>query len=111
MGQHQRGAEGVGAEGGLHLRVVQLAQALFRHAVGAMQQARGVDDAVPRALGLELLRGGGDGRLRRPDRPLVGVAAQANSQGAAWVGLQVGEEGAADGAGGADDEGAVAVGQ
>ena len=77
----------------------------------APAQACGVDDAVPRALGLELLCGGGDGRLVVQIDRWLSVAAQANSQGAAWVGLQVGKEGAADGAGGADDEGAVAVGQ
>ena len=76
-----------------------------------MQQACGVDDAMPRPLGLELLCGGGDGRLVVQIDRWLSVAAQANSQGAAWVGLQVGKEGAADGAGGADDEGAVAVGQ
>jgi hypothetical protein len=41
--------------------VVQRAQALFRHAVGAMQHACGVNDAVPRALGLEVLGGPGNG--------------------------------------------------
>lgn len=91
MGQQQRGAEGVGAEGGLHLRVVQLAQALFRHAVGTVQQACGVDDAVPWSLCLELLGCCGDGGLVVQIDGRLGVAAQAHGQGAARIGLQVGE--------------------
>ncbi|MNT60962.1 hypothetical protein D3C72_1985760 [compost metagenome] len=111
MGQHQRRAEGVGAERGLHLCVVQLPQALFGQAVGAVQHASGVDDAVPRPLGLEVLGGVGNGGLVVQVYRRGGVATQAHGQGAARVGLQVGEEGAADGTGGADDEGAVAVRQ
>ena len=79
--------------------------------MGAVQHASGVDDAMPRALGLELLSGSGNGGFVIQIHRRVGVAAQAHCQGTARVRLQMSEEGAADGAGGADDEGAVAVGQ
>lgn len=74
-----------------------------------MQQTCGVDDAVPWPLGLELLGGVGDGGFIVQIDRRVGVAAQAHGQSAARIGLHVGQKGAADGAGGTDDDGAVAV--
>ena len=76
-----------------------------------MQHACGVNDAVPRALGLEVLGGPGNGGFIVQIDRWAGVAAQAHGQGAAGIGLLVGQQGAADGAGGPNDEGAVALGQ
>ena len=76
-----------------------------------MQHACGVNDAVPRALGLEVLGGVGNGGFIVQVHRWAGATAQAHGQGAAGVGPQVGQQGAADGASGANDKGAVALGQ
>ncbi len=111
MRQHQRRAEGVGAEDGFQLGEVDLVQALFRHAVRAVQHAGRMEDAVPGPLPRQLLRGLGDGGLVVQVQRRIGAAAQAHGQGAARVGLQMGQQRAADGARGADDQGAIALGE
>ena len=92
VAQQQRRAKGVDLEGGEQLLLVDVSKAFFRHELGAMQHAGGVDDQVKRPLPRHRVRGlfdaGGIGKIKRrlgratqgDDRCAVRIAAQGIDQ-------------------------------